>query len=112
MAHKDKVTKAYSDLTGKFPIQSSRGNNYVMVAYHPDSNAILVTALKNRNAQSIVEAWQSLYNRFRKGGATITLWILDNECSSDLKRAFINEDMTWQRVPPHQHRANDTEREI
>ena len=40
------------------------------------------------------------------------MWILNNECSSDLKRAFTNEDITWQHVPPHQHRANAAERAI
>ena len=57
MADDDTFTKTYSDLTGKFPIQSSRGNNYILVAYHPDANAILVTPLKNRSATCIVEAW-------------------------------------------------------
>ena len=26
-------SRAYTDLTGKFPVQSSRGNNYVLIAY-------------------------------------------------------------------------------
>lgn len=38
----------YMDLTGRFPYQSSRGNNYLMVVYKYDANAILVEALKNR----------------------------------------------------------------
>ena len=43
----DSPTKAYSDLTGKFPVQSSRGNNYIFVCYHPDANAILARPIKN-----------------------------------------------------------------
>ena len=38
--------KVYSDQTIKFPITSSRGNNYVMVAYDHGSNAILSEPLK------------------------------------------------------------------
>lgn len=33
--------KSYSDLTGRFPIPSSRGNEYILVAYDYDLNAIL-----------------------------------------------------------------------
>ena len=38
---------AYSDLTGRFPVQSSQGNNYHIIAYHLDANGILVQALWN-----------------------------------------------------------------
>ena len=40
------TTKAYMDSTGRFPHKSTRGNEYVMVVYDYDSNAILVEALK------------------------------------------------------------------
>ena len=46
----------YMDLTGRFPYQLIRGNNYLMVSYNYDANAILVKALKNRQAASIVNA--------------------------------------------------------
>ena len=35
------------DLTGRFPIQSNRGANYIFVLYDYDSNAILVRPLRN-----------------------------------------------------------------
>ena len=38
--------KNYMDLTGRFPYQSSRGNNYVYLSYHYDANAILLQMLK------------------------------------------------------------------
>jgi hypothetical protein len=34
------LRKSYSDQTGKFPVQSSRGYNYVMILYDYDSNVI------------------------------------------------------------------------
>ena len=40
---------AYINLTGRFPYRSSRGNEYILVGYHYDANAILCTALKNVN---------------------------------------------------------------
>ena len=38
--------KAYMDLIGRFPYCSSRGNEYILVAYHYDANAILGVPLK------------------------------------------------------------------
>ena len=39
---------AYTDLTGKFLYRSSRGNNYIIVTYNYDANAILAEPVKNR----------------------------------------------------------------
>ena len=59
-----KANLAYMDLTGRFPYKSSKGNEYVLIAYHFDANAILVEALKNREAKTITNAWESINNRF------------------------------------------------
>ena len=40
------TSKAFGNLQGKFPITLSRGTQYVLVIYHYDSNAILVSSLK------------------------------------------------------------------
>ena len=78
MTSTDKLDKAYSDLTGCFPVQLSRGNNYVLVAFHPDANGILVQPIKNRQAKSILDAWTIIKNRFKKAGVQPSTWILDN----------------------------------
>ena len=39
-------------------------------------------------------------------------WVMDNECSIDLQTALQIEDIEWQLVPPHNHRANAAERAI
>ena len=36
----DLSRKIYTDQTGRFPVMSSRGNKYIIVAYHFDSNTI------------------------------------------------------------------------
>ena len=46
----------YMDLAGCFPQRSSRGNEYVLVGYHFDGNAILASAVKNRTANSLTTA--------------------------------------------------------
>jgi hypothetical protein len=40
----------YIDLTGKFPVRSSKGNSYVMVCYIYDCNYINVVPMKSRSA--------------------------------------------------------------
>jgi hypothetical protein len=40
----------YTDLTGKFPVRSSKGNSYVMLCYIYDCNYIKVVPMKSRSA--------------------------------------------------------------
>ena len=44
---KDDICIAYQDLTGRFPAKSSRGNEYILIGYHYDTNCILGVAVKN-----------------------------------------------------------------
>ena len=53
---KDKDLSA-ADLTGRFPYQSSQGNNYIMIMYHYDCNVILGAPLKDRTASEIVKVF-------------------------------------------------------
>ena len=56
MQYKEKDLIA-ADLTGRFPYQSSRGNNYVMVMYHYDCNVFWGEPLKKRTASEIVKCF-------------------------------------------------------
>jgi hypothetical protein len=42
--------KLYTDLTGKFPVRSSKGDSYVMVCYVYDCNYVKVIPMKSRSA--------------------------------------------------------------
>ena len=106
------ITKGYQDLAGRFPVCSSRGHEYILVGYHPDANYIHGIPVKNRTATVLTEAWQELHAIFSKAGTPPTLWVLDNEISGGLKRAFTRAETTYQLVPPHSHRRNQAERAI
>jgi hypothetical protein len=54
---KVQIMKSYSGQTGRFPIPSSRGNHYIFVPYHHDTNSIHAIAIPNRQAASICKAW-------------------------------------------------------
>ena len=100
---------SYGDLTGAFPYTSSRGNKYLYVMYDHDSNGILVTPLKNRNANTIVEAWKFLFAKLTKHGHETKMFVLDNEFSSKLKDTLKNNNLKYQIVPPNIHRRNAAE---
>ena len=76
--------KIYSDLTGKFPVQSALGNKYILIVYHYNANAILADPLKDRTAKSIVSAHQRIYEYLTIRGLKPKFEILDNKCSHDL----------------------------
>ena len=104
--------KAYMDLTGKFPYMSSRGNQYLLVMYDFDSNAIVVEPLKSRQAKQIYNAFQLCEQKISNGACKPKIYILDNECAGDLKLSILKNNQKYELVPPHQHRRNAAERAI
>ena len=98
------MAQAYSDLTGRFPHKSSRGNQYLLVVYDYDQNAIVFEPLKTRQAKEITTAFNKCYSRLNKHDNLPTLFVLDNECSTDLKLSTIKHNNKYDLVPPNQHR--------
>ena len=80
--------KSFSDLTGRFPQCSSRGNEYVLVLYDYDSYAVLAEPVKHRQAAEIIRAWEKLNDILKSKGQQPKISILNNACSSDLQQAF------------------------
>jgi hypothetical protein len=98
--------KSYSDLTGRFPVQSESGNCYVLVLHAFDANAILVEPLKNRSDAEHFKAYQAIIKRANKGTKLFTHW-MENEASKAIKDLLFEEQgMDYQLVPTHIHRRN------
>jgi hypothetical protein len=74
---KQNVLKSYSDQTRRFPVPSSRGNHYVFVLYHQDTNSIHAVAIPNRKAASIRDAWEATHKILVHQGHPPELYILD-----------------------------------
>ena len=100
---------AYGDLTGRFPHKSSRGNQYLLVIYDYDSNAISAEPLKTRSASEITKAWINIHEKLAKQGTAPSIYIIGNEASNELKTALKKKQLTYQLVPPHIHRQNAAE---
>jgi hypothetical protein len=54
------ISKLYTDDTGRFPVLARSGNQYVMVAYHYDSNAIFIMPFKTRADKHRMFAYNSI----------------------------------------------------
>jgi hypothetical protein len=83
----------YTDLTGKFPVRSSKGNSYVMVCYIYDCNCIKVVPIKSRSASECVKAYDSVHQEITVKGFKPKLQTLDNEASTALNNFFTVNDI-------------------
>ena len=55
------ISKIYTDDCGRFPIRSRSGNEYIMIAYHCDSNTILQAPFVNRKEKHRIRAYNKNY---------------------------------------------------
>ena len=81
-------SKIYTDQTGRFPITSSRGYKYIMIAYDYDSNKILAEPIKSRASLHINDAYQKMRKLLCSKGLTPRTHVLDNECYKVLKNKW------------------------
>jgi hypothetical protein len=102
----------YTDQTGRFVCPSETGNNYLMVLYDYDSNAILAEAIPNRNKKSLLAAFTKMHAQLCAVGLRPKYQRLDNECSDIMKEFMTEQQIKYQLVPPDQHRRNAAERAI
>eukprot|EP01034_Spumella_vulgaris_P021900 gene21900-27977_t len=100
----------HSDGTSQFPIQSRRGNNYVLVSVF--NGYIHSEAMASRKGPDYVKAFRATLDWLAALGHSPTIQRLDNETSGVLERFFQERHITVQFVPPNNHRANKAERAI
>eukprot|EP00957_Ditylum_brightwellii_P051069 3871798-Ditylum_brightwellii.AAC.1 len=92
---------------------STSGNNYILVLYDYDSNAILAVAMKNRAEGEIVRAYSILHEYLVSRGLTPKFQVLDNEASKAVQHNLtVKRGMNFQLATPHNHCRNSAERAI
>ena len=100
----------HADLTGRFPIVSLKGNQYLLVAcWHGYFHFELMAS---RKAECYVRAYTKILAFFRGLGLNPSVLRLDNETSGKLEAYLKSEKVEMQFVPPGVHRANKAERAI
>jgi hypothetical protein len=109
--HKDVYLRAYdmtkktmySDQTGRFPITSSKGNKYVMVACELDGNYIDAAPMKDRTKSELVTAYKAIFTRWKQTGTI---------APEQLKAAIRENGCRVELTPTDMHRRNAAERAI
>ena len=91
--------KIYSDLIGKFPVQFTLGNKYILVVYNYDFNAILAEPLRDKSSAEISWAHQVIYTYLTNRGLKPSLEVLDNKCSTELIWVMQKNTIEFQLVP-------------
>ena len=102
----------FTDDTGRFTPKARSGNQYIMIAYHGPSNAILARPFASKADAHRIAAYDTIYQRLRARNAAPAVHILDNEISAAFKARITANQCTIQLVPPHVHRRNAAERAI
>ncbi len=106
------INHIFTDDTGRFTPRARSGNQYIMVALHSKSNAILVRPFQSNHDSHRIAAYNDLYSRLVTQHATPDVHILDNEASKAFLKAITDNGCKHQLVPPHVHRQNRAERAI
>ena len=83
-----------------------------MVLYNYDSNVILAEAIKGRTDKKLIDGYEILYARIRKGGVEPVMQRLDNEASKALVHAIESKKLKYQLASPYSHRMNPAERAV
>jgi len=101
---------AHADSTGRFPVASRRGNQYILVFTW--KGYVHYEPMPSRTASSYLAAYTRAWTFYSQFGPPPSFMRLDNE-TSELLESFAKErHFTIQYVPPGTHRANRAEREI
>ena len=87
-------------------MNSNRDNEYVMVAYIYDRNAILVEPMKNQKEHEIIRAYGVIHHRLQRYGFKPRYQRLDNEASTSFQADLSAKNIDFQLVP---HKYSPTE---
>ena len=88
MIHCKGVEMSYDDITSQFPFKFSRVVPCIYAMYVHDSIVIFVLSIKTRQGKETVQLWTILYSKLVKHDHKIQHFILDNECSTNMKKVF------------------------
>ena len=100
----------YTDNTGRFPVRSRSGNQYIMIVYHFDSNAITAAPFKYHANKHRLPAYGSIMRHLKDRNTLVDLKIVDNKASNYYKRIIKAKwGLRYQLVPSHIHCRNAAE---
>jgi hypothetical protein len=81
----------YTDLTGKFPVRSSKRNWYVMLSYSYYCKYVKAVPMKSRSSSEWVKSYEHIHQELTSKGFKPKLQTLDNKSSAVLKSFFYHK---------------------
>lgn len=102
----------FSYLTGQFPVTSSKNNKHIFILYHQPTNAILAEPLQDKSHPVILQEFTNIHTMLTRQGHTISHHTLNNDISPTITEYLQLHNITYQIVPPNNHRCNKAERGI
>ena len=109
-ADKKKRTMNYTDASGKFPVRSRAGNQYILMSVYNGYG--YPVAMPNRTSESYIAAYEETIRHLDSLGHRPSYQCLDNETSIDLVNFFKRADLKFGYVDKDCHRRNLAERAI
>jgi hypothetical protein len=101
------LSKLFINNTGHFSIRACSRNQYIMIAFHANSNLILQQAFKSKSDRHRIAAYNTIMTPLAAQGLSVNFQILDNKASSAYKEAITFKwNATFQLVPPDIHCRN------
>jgi hypothetical protein len=91
---------------------SPRPHKWSVAVLQHQRTQLIMRYLPSRTADSLQNAYAQTHQFFRARGHQTQFQVLDNECPTQLRMYFYNNDIKWQLVTPFQKRANKAERAI
>lgn len=106
--------RTHADISGRFPVTSASGTEYLFVAFCEYANYIHFELMRDRSTAELVGAHTRTYNFFLRRGIRANYLRIDNEVSKELRDycATQSPPIKIEFVPPNVHRANKSERQM
>ena len=101
-----------TDQTGRFPITSARGHKYVFLLCDVDTGHIQAIPIRSRKKGELTRAFKEAYEELVACGFEPVLHRIDHETSDELLKAIKEKGLTYEIMPPKNHRRNPAERAI
>ena len=90
-----------TDLCGRYPAMSNKGNKYIFVLYDYNNNLITARPMKTNKVAAIIQAYEEIYEELQETGITPILQYLDNEISKELIASIKSKNLNFQLAAPH-----------
>ena len=84
-------------------IVSQRGNQFTIVLYKYESNAILPNGCNSRTTKELTATYDILYNILTKAGIVPVIQRIDNEVLKILIESIQEKKLKYQLASPHDH---------